>query len=163
MSQTIARLNITTKNIDTWKKLVEELDFDDIDYGEYFDVFKEDLIKLSEGRFKNNYQFTIDEQWYCDYFALSRLVDDITDICGEDVIVIADFTDINVDTFTECIYYINKVVTKSFDEDSDNCAMALEKDINNIKKWFEYGKFKLSKNDKLKYDEYIMFLENNVK
>ena len=63
----------------------------------------------------------------------------ISRVLGKDGIVIADLTDLNIDPFTECYFYLGERVRKpSFIEGyskPDLCCMAYETEMENIAKW----------------------------
>ena len=100
MSQIYSRINIRVSSPKIWEKFIDE---DDACF---------DLAELAN---TNETSFVIDSEWSANDRELYGIVDALADTLGADGIIIADLTDINVDPFDYCIYYLGEEVkTKEF-------------------------------------------------
>lgn len=147
MSQVNTRLHIRVASYDVWKRFKKQ------DLSEYG---IEDLSEIDAD------SYVIDESSFYDIEDIVRI---ISKVLGKDGIVIADLTDLNIDPFTECCFYLGERVRKtslfyfylgkrvrkaSFSEGyskPDLGCMAYEADIENIDKWLNYAKFQTSEQE----------------
>lgn len=133
MSQVNTRLHIRVASHDVWKRFKKQ------DLSEYG---IEDLSEIDAD------SYVIDESSFYDIEDIVRI---ISKVLGKDGIVIADLTDLNIDPFTECYFYLGERVRKaSFSEGyskPDLRCMAYETDIENIDKWLNYAKFQTSEQE----------------
>ena len=133
MSQVNTRLHIRVASHDVWKRFKKR------------DLSKYGIEDLSE---IDADSYVIDESSFYDIEDIVRI---ISKVLGKDGIVIADLTDLNIDPFTECYFYLGKRERKaSFSEGyskPDLCCMAYETDIENIDKWLNYAKFETSEQE----------------
>ncbi len=133
MSQVNTRLHIRVASHDVWKRFKKQ------DLSEYE---LEDLSEIDAD------SYVIDESSFDDIEDIVRI---ISKVLGKDGIVIADLTDLNIDPFTECYFYLGERVRKaSFIEGYSNpdlCCMAYETEIENIDKWLNYAKFRTSEQE----------------
>ena len=147
MSQVNTRLHIRVASYDVWKRFKKQ------DLSEYE---LEDLSEIDAD------SYVIDESSFDDIEDIVRI---ISKVLGKDGIVIADLTDLNIDPFTECYFYLGERVRKtslfyfylgkrvrkaSFSEGyskPDLRCMAYETDIENIDKWLNYAKFQTSEQE----------------
>ena len=147
MSQVNTRLHIRVASYDVWKRFKKQ------DLSEYG---IEDLSEIDAD------SYVIDESSFYDIEDIVRI---ISKVLGKDGIVIADLTDLNIDPFTECYFYLGERVRKtslfyfylgkrvrkaSFSEGyskPDLGCMAYEADIENIDKWLNYAKFQTSEQE----------------
>ena len=133
MSQVNTRLHIRVASYDVWKRFKKQ------DLSEYE---LEDLSEIDAD------SYVIDESSFDD---IEDIVRSISKVLGKDGIVIADLTDLNIDPFTECYFYLGERVRKaSFIEGyskPDLCCMAYETEIENIDKWLNYAKFRTSEQE----------------
>lgn len=133
MSQVNTRLHIRVASYDVWKRFKKQ------DLSEYG---IEDLSEIDAD------SYVIDESSFYDIEDIVRI---ISKVLGKDGIVIADLTDLNIDPFTECYFYLGERVRKtSFSEGysaPDLCCMAYETDICNIAGWLNHAKFRTSEQE----------------
>ena len=147
MSQVNTRLHIRVASYDVWKRFKKQ------DLSEYG---IEDLSEIDAD------SYVIDES---SFDGIEDIVRIISKVLGKDGIVIADLTNLNIDPFTECYFYLGERVRKtslfyfylgkrerkaSFSEGyskPDLCCMAYETDIENIDKWLNYAKFETSEQE----------------
>lgn len=147
MSQVNTRLHIRVASHDVWKRFKKR------------DLSKYGIEDLSE---IDADSYVIDESSFYDIEDIVRI---ISKVLGKDGIVIADLTDLNIDPFTECYFYLGERVRKtslfyfylgkrvrkaSFSEGyskPDLGCMAYEADIENIDKWLNYAKFETSEQE----------------
>lgn len=133
MSQVNTRLHIRVASHDVWKRFKKK------------DLSKYKIEDLSE---IDADSYVIDESSFND---IEEIVKIISGVLGNEGIVISDLTDLNIDPFTECYFYLGERVRKaSFVEGyskPDLCCMAYETDIENIDKWLNYAKFRTSEQE----------------
>lgn len=131
MSQYISRIYIKVKCSSTWSR------FKDVAINE---IHLEELEKI------NRASFTIDGSY--SEGELEDVVERISQKLGTDGIVIADTTNVNIDTYEYCVYYLGEGVKIDFFEgDHKKYNMFFETDIANVPEWLNYGKFSLSKRE----------------
>ena len=115
MSQVNTRLHIRVASHDVWKRFKKK------------DLSKYKIEDLSE---IDADSYVIDESSFND---IEEIVKIISGVLGNEGIVISDLTDLNIDPFTECYFYLGERVRKaSFSEGysaPDLCCMAYETDI----------------------------------
>lgn len=95
MSQVNTRLHIRVASYDVWKRFKKQ------DLSEYE---LEDLSEIDAD------SYVIDESSFDDIEDIVRI---ISKVLGKDGIVIADLTDLNIDPFTECYFYLGERVRKA--------------------------------------------------
>ena len=155
MSQYYSRIHIKVKEPNIWKK------FEDTDDASF------NLADLAE---QNETSFIIDGDWSCMEYEIEGIVSAISKTLGNDGIIIADTTNINVDPYDYCVYYLGKRVHTEYynsldyyeeeyeyEEDDDTCNtgdMFHDTDIKDIAGWLNYGEFSLSKAEIKKLEEY---------
>ena len=134
MSEIVARIHIVVKDKVDWKKLYA-MDWLE-DYG---------LLGTGEDVFGE-----CDKHFVCSELACLDMEDfvySIIELLPDSCLVVADVTDLNVDPYTRAYYYVggDDLGIEYYDEDCEPelCDMFHKTDINDIKGWFEYGKFKL--------------------
>ncbi len=130
MSQYCSRLNIRIKEKETWQKL-QKVNFEKYGISQKFiDDFAEDYV--------------IDSDWSCGESSLYSLVNSIVNTVGQDIIVVADTTNIDSDVYNYCVYYIGgNVKDRYFTDDSPKANMFFETNINKIEAWLKYGGFRI--------------------
>lgn len=133
MSQVNTRLHIRVASHDVWKRFKKK------------DLSKYKIEDLSE---IDADSYVIDESSFND---IEEIVKIISGVLGNEGIVISDLTDLNIDPFTECYFYLGERVRKaSFSEGysaPDLCCMAYETDICNIAGWLNHAKFRTSEQE----------------
>lgn len=137
MSQYSARIHIKVATTDMWKK-IQNTKYPGFDFLDRIDM--------------NDTSFVIDGEWSCQEDTLLSIVASLANSLGNEGIVIADTTNINVDPYDHCVYYLGdgvKATEFSTFNDTDNLGMMFfQTDIHNIAEWLKYGKFNLSKKEK---------------
>ena len=78
---------------------------------------------------------------------LETIVEEVGDCLGKDALVIADTADINVDTYTYCVYLVNGVVKTECYEEGPKAELCEKVDIEDVAGWLKFGGFKFSEND----------------
>ncbi|MBD5156631.1 MAG: hypothetical protein HDT13_03215 [Butyrivibrio sp.] len=138
MSQYVSRIHIKVKEAKIWEKL------ENIKVEEYgFCCSAKELFN------ERNQDFVIDGDWSITEQKLTYFVCVIASALGNDGIVIADTTNINVDPYTFCAYSKGcNVKTKVFGTNSKNAEMIHETNINNIAEWLNFGKFRFNDEEK---------------
>ena len=133
MSQYTSRLHIKVSSPKVWSKFKDE---DDSGF---------DLAKLAE---TDSASFVIDSEWSVMEDELTGIVQALSETLGEEGIIIADTTNINVDPYNYCILYLGAHVrTKEFAW-GKKASMHFETNINDIPAWLSYGGFDVSKKEK---------------
>ena len=135
MSQYYSRLHIKVSSPQIWKKFEDE---DDASF---------DLAKLAE---TNHTSFVIDD-WSSREERLTKIVKVLSETLGPDGIIIADTTNINIDPYNYCIFYLGGKVRKhefSIYSKEEKCEMHFETSISDISGWLSYGEFRVSKEEK---------------
>ena len=100
MSQYYSRLHIKVSSPKIWKKFEDE---DDASF---------DLAELAES---DRTSFVIDGEWSSMENELTGIVEALAETLGPDGIIIADTTNINVDSYNYCIFYLgDRVRTVEF-------------------------------------------------
>lgn len=135
MSQYCSRLHIKVSSPEIWKK------FEDVDDASF------DLAELAE---TNRTSFIIDD-WSSMEDELTGIVGALAETLGPDGIIIADTTNINVDPYNYCIFYLgDDVHTDEFSVfgDEEKGEMHFETNISDIPGWLSYGEFYVSKEEK---------------
>ena len=134
MSQYYSRLHIKVSSPKVWKK------FEDRDDAGF------DLIKLSE---KNQISFVIDgDEWSYVEDELDGIVEALAETLGPDGIIIADTTNINVDPYNYCVFYLGDGVNTDYSSEEEKCDMHSETSISDIPGWLNYGEFYISEKEK---------------
>ncbi len=135
MSQYCSRLHIKVSSPKVWSRFEDE---DDASFG------------LAELANTNNISFVYDE-WSSTEDELTGIVSALAKTLGVDGIIIADTTNINVDSYNYCIFYLGDGVrTKEFSiyRGKDKCEMYFEQSISDIPGWLNYGGFRISETEK---------------
>lgn len=135
MSQYCSRLHIKVSSPKIWKK------FEDVDDASF------DLAELAE---TNRTSFIIDD-WSSMEDELTGIVEALAETLGPDGIIISDTTNINVDPYNYCIFYLgDSVRTDEFSifGDEEKGEMHFETNISDIPGWLSYGEFYISKEEK---------------
>lgn len=138
MSQIVSRINIQVKKKTFWKKLME------IDVSKYG-------INMTAGELfgECNKQFILTD-WSCPEKKLLAFVKAINKSIEavDDVVIIADTTDMSENSSIYGIYYCgDKVKDFYFSCDSDKANMFHETDINQIQEWINYAELPLNKRE----------------
>ena len=135
MSQYYSRLHIKVSSPKVWKK------FEDVDDAGF------DLAKLTE---KNQTSFVIDgDEWSYVEDELTGIIGALAETLGPDGIIIADTTNINVDPYNYCVFYLGDGVnTDYYSSEEEKCDMHSEASIADIQEWLNYGDFYISKKEK---------------
>ena len=130
MSQYCSRINIKIKDNEAFQKL-QNVNFEKYGVSQKFvDDFAENYV--------------IDSDWSCNESSLYSLVNSIVNTVGQDIIVIADTTNIDSDVYNYCVYYIGgNVKDRYFTDDSSKANMFFETNINKIEAWLKYGGFRI--------------------
>jgi len=134
MAQYESRIHIKVLSPSIWSK------FKDTDDASY------DLANLADS---NETSYVSDGCYYED--ELASTVEALSVTLGEDGIIIADTTNINVDPYNYCCYYLgDKVKTDYFDIDykKSKSEMFFNTSIYDIIEWLDYGEFSLSEKEK---------------
>lgn len=136
MSQYTSRIHIKVSSPSVWGKFIDE---DDASF---------DLAELANTK---NASFIIDGEWSVFEDELHGIVYALAETLGEDGIIIADTTNINVDPYNFCTFFLGDEVRAEefgidyFGEDFDGKSeMHFETDINNVPAWLSYGEFEIS-------------------
>ena len=136
MSQYFSRLHIKVSSPKIWSRFEGE---DDASFG---------LAELAE---TDHTSYVIDDEWSSREDKLTGIVSALSKTLGEDGIIIADTTNINVNPYNYCIYYLGaQVYTEEFSiySDKDKCEMHSEVSIGDIPGWLSYGEFSISQKEK---------------
>lgn len=136
MSQYYSRLHIKVSSPKVWKKFEDE---DDASF---------DLAELAE---TSHTSFVIDDEWSSMEDELTGIVEALAETLGPDGIIIADTTNINVDPYNYCIFYLGDGVRTdefSINSEEEKCEMHSETSITDIPGWLSYGEFYVSDEEK---------------
>ena len=136
MSQYYSRLHIKVSSPKIWKKFEDE---DDASF---------DLAELAES---DRTSFVIDGEWSSMENELTGIVEALAETLGPDGIIIADTTNINVDSYNYCIFYLGdrvRTVEFSIYREEKKSEMHSETSITDIPGWLSYGEFGVSKEEK---------------
>lgn len=129
MSEYSSRIHIKVSSPEIWKKFDNK---DDADF---------DLAKLAE---TNETSFIIDCDWSCMEDELTGIVKTLSKTLGSNGIIIADTTNIDVDPYNYCVFYLgDRVNTIEFNiyGREEKCEMHWETDISDIIGWLNFGDF----------------------
>lgn len=129
MSEYSSRIHIKVSSPEIWKKFDNK---DDADF---------DLAKLAE---TNETSFIIDCEWSCMEDELTGIVKTLSKTLGSNGIIIADTTNIDVDPYNYCVFYLgDRVNTREFNiyGREEKCEMHWETDISDIIGWLNFGEF----------------------
>lgn len=133
--QYCSRLHIKVSSPKVWKKFENE---DDASFN---------LAELAE---TERTSFVIDD-WSSMEDELTGIVEALAETLGPDGIIIADTTNINVDPYNYCIFYLGDGVhTDEFSifGDEEKGEMHFETSINDIPGWLNYGEFDIFEEEK---------------
>lgn len=136
MSQYNSRLHIKVSSPKVWKKFEDE---DDAGF---------DLAELAD---TSHTSFVIDWGWSSIEDELIGIVEALAETLGPDGIIIADTTNINVDPYNYCIFYLGYAVrTDEFSiySEAEKCEMQTKTSIEDIPGWLSYGEFNVSDEEK---------------
>lgn len=143
MSQFVSRIHIKVSSPDVWKRFENE-----DDAGFY----------LAEYANSDKLSFILDQDWACTETELFPIVEALAQTLGKDGIIIADTTNINVDPYDHCCYYLGDLIQESIFEDyniedeenegADRCTMFDDTSIEDIPGWLKYGRFSISNKEK---------------
>lgn len=135
MSQYSTRINIKVASKDVWKK-ISTINFERC-------ALSPDLAHAFEKYEGQN--FIINGDFSMTEVELERFVDSISDVCRSDkIIIIGDTTNINVDSYSFCVYYLGgNVKTRCFEDGSKKSEMFYMTNIEKISEWLEYGGFRI--------------------
>lgn len=136
MSQYYSRLHIKVRSPEIWNRFKEE---DDASFG---------LAELAE---TNHTSFVSDDERPYTEDELFGIVNALAETLDVDGIIIADTTNVNVDPYNSCVYYLgDHVHAEDFiiDFDGDKCEMHDEVGIGDILDWLDYGEFSISQKEK---------------
>lgn len=155
MSQYSTRINIKATSKDVWKKIST------VNFERY--ALSPELSHIFENYEEQN--FIIDGDLSMTERELETFVNNISFVCKSDqVIIIADTTNINVDPYTFCVYYLgSNVKTRCFEDGSPKCAMFDMTNIENISEWLEYGGFRIYEKEVVRLSELGISLNHRVK
>lgn len=143
MSQRCARIHVKVNNPEVWRRY----HFSD----EYWDSIwiSPDGYNFTEMADQKKTYFVIDSEWGIPVNMLINLVHRFAEKLGEDGIIIADSTDLNVDPYDDCIYYLGgRVREKTFDVYNDKAEMFFDTSIEDIPAWLNYGGFTVNSREK---------------
>ena len=132
MSQYATRLHIKVTSPRIWSRFKGE---DDAGFG------------LAECALTNETSYIIDQEWGCTEDEIKGIVNTLAKTLGNEGIIIADTTNINVDPYNYCVFYLGdhvRVANFNIYFGRDKCAMHFEQGISDIAGWLSYGKFKVS-------------------
>lgn len=133
MSQYTSRIHIKVSSPKVWSKFEDE---DDASF---------DLAEIAKTQ---RTSFIIDGEWSAVEDELKGVVEALSETLGEDGIIIADTTNINVDPYDYCILYLGSHVRTEEFARGKKAAMAFETSISDIPGWLRYGGFHVSEKEK---------------
>lgn len=136
MSQYSSRIHIQVSSPEVWSRCAG------------YDGTGFDLAKLARS---DQTAFVTDKLGAVNESKLERLVENLAQALGADGIIIADTTNINVDSYEYCVFYLGgRVHMKEFslDRNAEKSDMFFETDIQNISEWLSYGEFSVSKKER---------------
>ena len=153
MSQYSSRINIQVSSNEMWKNL-KNIDFEK--YG------IDNSIKNEFENYTNN-NYIIDGDWSASEAELERLVYEIAVALNFETIIIADTTNIDVDSCNYCVFFIaERVKSKYFGDNSKKCEMFYSTKISDIQEWLEYGNFRISEKEQEKLSKFDIILKKKV-
>ena len=133
MSQYYGRIHIKVKEPQIWERFKET---DDANF---------DLAELA---YTNQTSFVYDDDWSVEEFELEGIVTALAKTLGEDGIIIADTTNVNVDPYIYCVFYLgDKTRIDAFLDECEEVEAMLGISIEDIAVWLDYGKFEVSKKE----------------
>lgn len=133
MSQYTSRIHIKVTSPSVWGKFAEA---DDAEFG------------LAELENSNTTSFIIDGEWSCFENEMDGIVNALAETLQGDGIIIADTTNINVDPYNYCVYYLGTYVkTHEFGWRSSRAGMNWDTDIQDIVGWLNYAGFSASESE----------------
>ena len=133
MSQYTSRIHIKVTSPSVWGKFAEA---DDAEF---------DLAELENS---NTTSFIIDGEWSCFENEMDGIVNALAETLQGDGIIIADTTNINVDPYNYCVYYLGSYVkTHEFGWRSSRANMNWDTDIQDIVGWLNYAGFSASESE----------------
>lgn len=143
MSQFVSRIHIKVSSPDVWKRFENKDDAD---------------LCLAEYANSDKLSFILDQDWACTETELFPIVEALAQTLGKDGIIIADTTNINVDPYDHCCYYLGDLIQESIFEDyniedeenegADRCTMFDDTSIEDVPGWLKYGGFSISNKEK---------------
>lgn len=136
MSQYSSRMHIQVTSPEVWSRCAG------------YDGTGFDLASLAGS---DQTAFVTDELGAVNESKLENLVENLAQALGTDGIIIADTTNINVDTYEYCVFYLGgRVRTKEFslDRNAEKSDMFFEADIEDFVAWLSYGEFSVSKKER---------------
>lgn len=138
MSQYCSRMYVKVKNISDWDKL-KEINMENnicFDFAIFFNC-------------SNSYVY-INGDWSASEDELCCICEEIKEVLGEDVFIIADTTNINVDPYNFVVYSHDEDVMSRY---IDGCGY-FNSDIRKPEQWFEKNKIKVSEETKKHASEF---------
>lgn len=143
MSQYCSRIHIKLKD-EKDAELLTKLDFGSVE----FDC--ENLFSV------NDLDYTIFGE--CSYYEdeITTIVKKLAEGLKDKGLIIADTTNINVDPYTYVAYSINGKVHTHYFLKGIKAEMFDKTDIDDIKGWFAFGKFKLSEQEDEELNNYYI-------
>lgn len=133
MSQYTSRIHIKVTSPSVWGKFAEA---DDAEFG------------LAELENSNTTSFIVDGEWSCFENEMDGIVNALAETLQGDGIIIADTTNINVDPYNYCVYYLGSYVkTHEFGWRSSRANMNWDTDIQDIVGWLNYAGFSASESE----------------
>lgn len=135
MSQYYSRICIKVSSPEVWRRFEDE---DDAGF---------DLAELADTR---HTKYVIDEACWVEG-EIDGIVEALAETLGDEGIIIADTTNINVDPYNYCVYYLGECVeTEEFSiyRHESKCEMFSETNISDIAGWLSYGGFRVSESEK---------------
>jgi hypothetical protein len=110
-------------------------------------------------------KFVLDADYSASELELEKFVGAVESVCvGTSIIIIADTTNINVDPYTYCVYYLGgNIKTKCFDEGTKKCEMFYKTNISDIKGWLEFGGFRIYEKELEQLEKFGIVFEHSDK
>ena len=145
MSHKITRMHIVVKNKSDWEKLYD-LEMQEA-YGLYYS--ERELFEHCEHHF-------VSDGFGCD--DTESFMYDLIDTLGKNCLMICDSTDMQVDPYTHCMFYLgSELQYEYFGDDNEKGNMFHETDIAKIKDWFNYGEFNLSEKEMEHLNQFLEY------
>lgn len=135
MSQYSSRLHIKVSSPEVWRRFRGE--------GEYDAGL--DMVEFADTK---DTSFIIDADVGWSEGELDGIVVALAEILGKDGIVIADTTNINVDSYNYCVLYLGEGIHSDVYDCGNKCEMHDETDISDIVDWLSYGEFNISNEER---------------
>lgn len=135
MSQYSSRLHIKVSSLEVWKRFEDEDEYD----------VRFDLVEFADAK---DTSFIIDADVGWSEGELDGIVVALAEALGKDGIIIADTTNINVDSYNYCVLYLGKGVHSAIYDCGNKCEMHDETDISDIVGWLSYGGFNISNEER---------------